>query len=100
MRSPICSDAPLTWIVNVLVVVAPAASAAMHSTVVVPAENTAPLCGAQSTRTGATSSVAAAMYETTAPRGLVAVAVRLAPGPAIAGAAVEADWPAAAGPTT
>src|SRR2546425_6975552 len=99
MRSPICSDAPLTWIVNVLVVLAPAASAATHSTVVVPAENTAPLWGAQSMRTGATSSVAAAMYETTAPRGLVAFTVRLAPGTVIAGAAFVADCAAEPAPT-
>ena len=50
-------------------------------------------------RTGATSSVAAAMYETTAPRGLVAVAVRLAPGTVIAGAAFESDCAAEPAPT-
>src|SRR2546428_13588199 len=94
MRSPICSDAPLTWIVNVRVVVAPAASAATHWTVVVPTENTAPLWGAQSMRTGATSSAAAAMYEMTAPRGLVAFAVRPATGTVIAVAAFVADLPA------
>ena len=50
-------------------------------------------------RTGATSSVAAAMYEMTAPRALVAFAVRLAPGTVIAGAAFVADCAAEPAPT-
>src|SRR5438309_2129766 len=77
-RSASCSGAPRTVTEKVAEVEWDAASVTVQVTVVAPTAKRVPEAGAQISDVGATSSVATAMNETTAPRELVAFVVAAA----------------------